>query len=59
MFSLTTSFQPQVTVPLSHIINALHSLKASASSTATAAVQSLHRELSADQHTLPHTPDAQ
>ncbi|XP_062848259.1 ATP-dependent zinc metalloprotease YME1L1 [Trichomycterus rosablanca] len=56
MFFLTTSFQPQVTVPLTHIINALHSLKASASSTATAAVQSLQRELSPDQH---HSPEAQ
>ncbi|KAG7336119.1 hypothetical protein KOW79_000812 [Hemibagrus wyckioides] len=59
MFSLTTSFQPQVTVPLSHIINAVHSLKVSASSTATAAVQSLHRELSADQDILSHSPDTQ
>ncbi|XP_060778126.1 ATP-dependent zinc metalloprotease YME1L1-like isoform X2 [Neoarius graeffei] len=57
MFSLTTSFQPQVTVLLSQIINAVHSLKVSASSTATAAVQSLHRALSADQHMLPQTSD--
>ncbi|TSK34892.1 ATP-dependent zinc metalloprotease YME1L1 [Bagarius yarrelli] len=48
-----------VTVPLSHIVNAVHSLKASAVSTATAAVQSLHRELSAGQHRLAHTPDPQ
>ncbi|XP_072535814.1 ATP-dependent zinc metalloprotease YME1L1-like isoform X2 [Salminus brasiliensis] len=46
MFFLTTSFQPQVTVPLTHIINALHSLKNSASSAATASVQSLQRDVS-------------
>uniref|UniRef100_A0A8C1WK47 ATP-dependent zinc metalloprotease YME1L1 n=1 Tax=Cyprinus carpio TaxID=7962 RepID=A0A8C1WK47_CYPCA len=31
MFSLSTSLQPQVTVQLSHLINALHSLKGSVS----------------------------
>ncbi|XP_030631111.1 ATP-dependent zinc metalloprotease YME1L1b isoform X3 [Chanos chanos] len=32
MFSLSTTVQPQVTVPLSHLINALHSLRGSVSS---------------------------
>ncbi|XP_053268459.1 ATP-dependent zinc metalloprotease YME1L1 isoform X1 [Pleuronectes platessa] len=41
MFSLSTSFQPQqMIVPLSQIINALHSLKNSA----TASVQALHKD---------------
>ncbi|KAM9839232.1 ATP-dependent zinc metalloprotease YME1L1-like isoform 2-T2 [Aulostomus maculatus] len=41
MFSLTTSFQPQqMIVPLSQLINALHSLK----NPATASVQTLHKD---------------
>ncbi|XP_066574049.1 ATP-dependent zinc metalloprotease YME1L1 [Amia ocellicauda] len=44
MFSLSTTVQPQVTVPLSHLINAFHSLKSSASSVSTASVQCLQRE---------------
>ncbi|XP_047424550.1 ATP-dependent zinc metalloprotease YME1L1-like isoform X3 [Mugil cephalus] len=45
MFSLSTSFQPQqMIVPLSQLINALHSLK----STATASVQTLHKDFSPD-----------
>uniref|UniRef100_A0A4W6DY29 ATP-dependent zinc metalloprotease YME1L1 n=1 Tax=Lates calcarifer TaxID=8187 RepID=A0A4W6DY29_LATCA len=41
MFSLSTSFQPQqMIVPLSQLINALHSLKNSA----TASVQTLHKD---------------
>lgn len=56
MFSLIPSLQPQVTVPLSHIINAVN---LSAVSTAAAALKSVHRELSAGQHELPHTPDRQ
>ncbi|XP_059183275.1 ATP-dependent zinc metalloprotease YME1L1-like isoform X2 [Centropristis striata] len=41
MFSLSTSFQPQqMIVPLSQLINALHSLKNSA----TASVQALHKD---------------
>lgn len=41
MFSLSTSFQPQqMVVPLSHVLNALHSLKNSA----TASVRSLHKD---------------
>ncbi|KAF7214096.1 ATP-dependent zinc metalloprotease YME1L1 isoform X2 [Nothobranchius furzeri] len=41
MFSLATSFQPQqMMVPLGQVINALHSLKSSA----TASVQTLHKD---------------
>ncbi|XP_031706051.1 ATP-dependent zinc metalloprotease YME1L1-like isoform X1 [Anarrhichthys ocellatus] len=41
MFSLSTSFQPQqMIVPISQLINALHSLKSSA----TASVQTLHKD---------------
>lgn len=42
MFSLSTSLQPQVTVQLSHLINALHSLKGSVSSSTSASHK--HRE---------------
>ncbi|XP_041099957.1 ATP-dependent zinc metalloprotease YME1L1-like isoform X3 [Polyodon spathula] len=44
MFSLSYTFQPQVTIPLSHLINAFHSLKSSASSVGTASIQCLQRE---------------
>lgn len=45
MFSLSTSFQPQqMILPLSQLINALHSLKSSA----TASIQTLHRDPGAD-----------
>lgn len=44
MFSLPSTFQPQVTIPLSHLINAFHSLKSSASSVGTASFQCLQRE---------------
>ncbi|KAM9845377.1 ATP-dependent zinc metalloprotease YME1L1-like [Aulostomus maculatus] len=36
MFSLSTSVQPQVTVPLSHLLNVLHSLKSSVGSSSSA-----------------------
>ncbi|KAM6953395.1 ATP-dependent zinc metalloprotease YME1L1-like [Aplochiton taeniatus] len=52
MFSLSTTFQPQVTVPLSQLINALHSLKSSATSAATASVQSLQKDISPEQDPL-------
>ncbi|XP_059419987.1 ATP-dependent zinc metalloprotease YME1L1-like isoform X2 [Carassius carassius] len=42
MFSLSTSLQPQVTVQLSHLINALHYLKGSVSSNTS--VNHKHRE---------------
>ncbi|AWP21035.1 ATP-dependent metalloprotease YME1L1 isoform 2 [Scophthalmus maximus] len=45
MFSLSTSFQPQqMIVPLSQLINALNSLKNSA----TASVQTLHKDFASD-----------
>lgn len=45
MFSLTASFQPQqMILPLNQLINALHSLKNSA----TASIQTLHKDTSAD-----------
>ncbi|KAG5850431.1 hypothetical protein ANANG_G00082370 [Anguilla anguilla] len=44
MFSLSTTLQPQVTVPLSHLLNTLHSLKSLASSS----IQSLQRERNLD-----------
>ncbi|XP_066538872.1 ATP-dependent zinc metalloprotease YME1L1 isoform X2 [Hoplias malabaricus] len=59
MFFLNTSFQPQVTVPLTHIINALHSLKSSASTAATASVQSLQRDISPDYDILLNKTELQ
>ncbi|KAI4871208.1 hypothetical protein NFI96_003474 [Prochilodus magdalenae] len=59
MFLLTSSFQPQVTVPLTHIVNALHSLKTSASSAATASVQSLQRDISLEHDLLLNKTDRQ
>lgn len=47
MFSLSTSLQPQVTVQLSHLINALHSLTGSVSSNTS--VKHKHRENSPEQ----------
>ncbi|XP_056327143.1 ATP-dependent zinc metalloprotease YME1L1b [Danio aesculapii] len=47
MFSLSTSLQPQVTVQLSHLINALHSLKGSVSSNTS--VNHKHRENTPEQ----------
>ncbi|XP_051871618.1 ATP-dependent zinc metalloprotease YME1L1b [Pristis pectinata] len=44
MFSLST-FQPQVTVPLSQLISTFHSLKSSASSVSSASIQCLQREV--------------
>ncbi|XP_038245635.1 ATP-dependent zinc metalloprotease YME1L1 isoform X2 [Dermochelys coriacea] len=44
MFSFSTTVQPQVTVPLSHLINAFHSPKTSVTSVSTASIQSLQRD---------------
>ncbi|XP_041824224.1 ATP-dependent zinc metalloprotease YME1L1-like isoform X2 [Melanotaenia boesemani] len=45
MFSLSTAFQPhQMMVPLGQLINALHSLKSSA----TASVQTLHKDFTSE-----------
>ncbi|XP_062335802.1 ATP-dependent zinc metalloprotease YME1L1-like isoform X1 [Osmerus eperlanus] len=56
MFSLTTTFQPQVTVPLSQLINAFHSLKSAASSGATASVHKPQKDLSQEQEQLFKEP---
>uniref|UniRef100_A0A3P8Q0I6 ATP-dependent zinc metalloprotease YME1L1 n=1 Tax=Astatotilapia calliptera TaxID=8154 RepID=A0A3P8Q0I6_ASTCA len=49
MFSLSTTVQPQVTVPLSHLINVLHSLKSSVGSSSSASCKSRkHKERAAD-----------
>ncbi|XP_063063032.1 ATP-dependent zinc metalloprotease YME1L1-like isoform X1 [Engraulis encrasicolus] len=58
MFSLPTTLQPQVTVPLSHLISALHSIKTSACSTASASVQSLQREAPPEQDPRLQEPTA-
>ncbi|KAL6104156.1 yme1l1 [Pungitius sinensis] len=50
MFSLSTTVQPQVTVPLSHLINALHSMKSSLGSSSSSA----HRKSGKHQE---HAPD--
>uniref|UniRef100_A0A8D0CIG9 YME1 like 1 ATPase n=1 Tax=Scleropages formosus TaxID=113540 RepID=A0A8D0CIG9_SCLFO len=47
MFSLATAFQPQISVPLGHLIGAFHSVKTSAS----ASIQSLQRD-STPEHEL-------
>ncbi|XP_069770651.1 ATP-dependent zinc metalloprotease YME1L1-like [Narcine bancroftii] len=44
MFSLST-FQPQVTIPLSQLISTFHSLKSSATSVSSASIQYLQREV--------------
>ncbi|XP_042187839.1 ATP-dependent zinc metalloprotease YME1L1b [Callorhinchus milii] len=44
MFSLST-FQPQVTVPLSQLISTLHSFTSSATSVSSASIQCLQREV--------------
>ncbi|XP_040921388.1 ATP-dependent zinc metalloprotease YME1L1-like isoform X2 [Toxotes jaculatrix] len=53
MFSLSTSFQPQqMIVPLSQLINALHSLKNSA----TASVQTLHKDFTPEHNSFLREP---
>ncbi|XP_076836982.1 ATP-dependent zinc metalloprotease YME1L1b [Brachyhypopomus gauderio] len=47
MFSLSSTVQPQVTVPLSHLISALHSLKSSV--VCSSSVKPTHRESAAEQ----------
>ncbi|XP_038853633.1 ATP-dependent zinc metalloprotease YME1L1-like isoform X2 [Salvelinus namaycush] len=57
MFSFSTTFQPQVTSQLiGQLINALHSLKNSASSTATASVQGLQKDVTPEQDPLLTEP---
>ncbi|XP_068427153.1 ATP-dependent zinc metalloprotease YME1L1b [Clinocottus analis] len=49
MFSLSMTVQPQVTVPLSHLINVLHSLKSSVCSSSSAPCKSRkHKEHASD-----------
>ncbi|XP_040911440.1 ATP-dependent zinc metalloprotease YME1L1b isoform X2 [Toxotes jaculatrix] len=49
MFSLSMTVQPQVTVPLSHFINVLHSLKSSVGSSSSATCKSIkHKEHASD-----------
>nr|XP_033787312.1 ATP-dependent zinc metalloprotease YME1L1 [Geotrypetes seraphini] len=52
MFSLYSTVQPQVTVPLSHLINAVHSLKGSSSSATTASLQCLQKDVPLE-HDIP------
>ncbi|XP_035613577.1 ATP-dependent zinc metalloprotease YME1L1-like isoform X2 [Oncorhynchus keta] len=57
MFSFSTTFQPQVTSQLiGQLINALHSLKNSASSKATASVQGLQKDVPPEQDSLLTEP---
>ncbi|XP_070961208.1 ATP-dependent zinc metalloprotease YME1L1-like isoform X2 [Oncorhynchus clarkii lewisi] len=57
MFSFSTTFQPQVTSQLiGQLINALHSLKNSASSKATASVQGLQKDVTPEQDPLLTEP---
>lgn len=54
MFSLSTSLQPQqMIVPLSQLINALHSLK----NTATASVQTLHKDFTPEHSSFLKEPN--
>ncbi|XP_034411664.1 ATP-dependent zinc metalloprotease YME1L1b isoform X2 [Cyclopterus lumpus] len=49
MFSLSMTVQPQVTVPLSHLINVLHSMKSSVGSSSSASYKSRkHKEQASD-----------
>ncbi|XP_023619650.1 ATP-dependent zinc metalloprotease YME1L1 isoform X2 [Myotis lucifugus] len=45
MFSLSSTVQPQVTVPLSHLINAFHSPKSTSSSVSASVSQNQHRDV--------------
>ncbi|XP_028449648.1 ATP-dependent zinc metalloprotease YME1L1b isoform X2 [Perca flavescens] len=48
MFSLSTTVQPQVTVPLSHLINVLHSMKSSVGSSSATCKSRKHKEHASD-----------
>lgn len=56
MFSLSTTFQSQGTVPLTHLINVVQYLKSSANSAVTTSVQSLQRDLSPEHDPLLSEP---
>ncbi|XP_034743161.1 ATP-dependent zinc metalloprotease YME1L1b isoform X2 [Etheostoma cragini] len=48
MFSLSMTVQPQVTVPLSHLINVLHSMKSSVGSSSATCKSKKHKENASD-----------
>ncbi|XP_053118444.1 ATP-dependent zinc metalloprotease YME1L1 isoform X2 [Hemicordylus capensis] len=54
MFSFPTTVQPQVTVPLSHLINAFHSPKSPAPSFTAASIKCVQRE-AAPEHDVQNT----
>uniref|UniRef100_A0A8D0HJR8 ATP-dependent zinc metalloprotease YME1L1 n=1 Tax=Sphenodon punctatus TaxID=8508 RepID=A0A8D0HJR8_SPHPU len=56
MFSFSTTVQPQVTVPLSHVFNAFHSPKSSAVSVSTASIQCLQRDTTPERDTQISEP---
>ncbi|KAM3866403.1 ATP-dependent zinc metalloprotease YME1L1b [Diretmus argenteus] len=55
MFSLSMTVQPQVTVPLSHLINVLHSLKSSVGSSSSSAVAKPSKQEHASESDLHST----
>ncbi|XP_056277491.1 ATP-dependent zinc metalloprotease YME1L1b isoform X2 [Pseudoliparis swirei] len=56
MFSLSMTVQPQVTVPLSHLINVLHSMKSSLGSSSAAYKSRKHKEQASDSERHPTEP---
>ncbi|XP_034885632.1 ATP-dependent zinc metalloprotease YME1L1-like [Mirounga leonina] len=56
MFSLSSTVQPQVTVPLSHLINAFHSPKNTSISVSVSASQNHHRDVVPDHEAAGNEP---
>ncbi|XP_027808896.1 ATP-dependent zinc metalloprotease YME1L1 isoform X3 [Marmota marmota marmota] len=56
MFSLTSTVQPQVTVPLSHLISAFHSPKTISVSVSTSVSQNQHRDVVPEHEALSNEP---
>ncbi|XP_040290306.1 ATP-dependent zinc metalloprotease YME1L1 isoform X2 [Bufo bufo] len=56
MFSLSSTVQPQVTIPLSHLVTAFHSPKIAAYFPSSASIQVLQREVTADPETCSAEP---
>uniref|UniRef100_A0A667GMJ2 YME1 like 1 ATPase n=1 Tax=Lynx canadensis TaxID=61383 RepID=A0A667GMJ2_LYNCA len=56
MFSLSSTVQPQVTVPLSHLINAFHSPKNTPISVSASASQNQHRDVVPDHESPGNEP---
>ncbi|XP_073437843.1 ATP-dependent zinc metalloprotease YME1L1 [Dendrobates tinctorius] len=56
MFSLSSSVQPQVTVPLSHLITAFHSPKTAVYFPSSSSIQVLQREVTPDTETYSSEP---